>query len=396
MFFKNKNLNIVLVLILVVIIFTVISLFTQPKPIPKQNIEGFNDLINLEKFVVTDNNIDKIKTDLSDIKTSMSSGYPDMSKYALKSELPPTTNCRVSNAVDRDAYIAKTDTSELSKLVKCPVPANYNPEDYISKTAALQPQLCPECPSIDTSKYVLKSTLPPAQKCPDCKCPQVKVSAGLCQKCPPPPKCPEPKPCPVVECPPPKPCPPQQECPACPPKEPCPPKICPPCPVLPTPTECPKCCDREVIKILKKTIYVDQNGKEIKVVDETLTTPSPTGKATFNERVGSSAAANPKPTDSAGSDASKLKLSTGSGLATPKPTTNIGTASTSTGGSLLEQSEAGILNYFGFGKPTEAPFVQSYKVADNKTKTCQPNAFNSEFKKFGVYADNSNGTYSMN
>ena len=83
--------------------------------------------------------------------------------------------------------------------------------------------------------------------------------------------------------------------------------------------------------------------------------------------------------------------------ATPKPTTSIGTASTSSGGSLNEQSEAGILSYFGFAKPTDAPFVQSYKVAsDNKTKTCQPNAFNSEFKQYGVYGDNSNRTYTLN
>ena len=92
-----------------------------------------------------------------------------------------------------------------------------------------------------------------------------------------------------------------------------------------------------------------------------------------------------------------FNFGSGSGLATPKPTTSIGTASTSSGGSLNEQSEAGILSYFGFAKPTDAPFVQSYKVAsDNKTKTCQPNAFNSEFKQYGVYGDNSNRTYTLN
>ena len=331
MFFKNKNFNVILVIVLVVVVLSLISLFMQPTPMSKQNIERFSgDLINLEKFAVTDNNVAQIKTDLTDIKKNMASGYPDMSKYALKSELPPTTLCRVVDAVDKDSYVSKSDSSSLNKLVKCPVPANYNPNDYISKTAALQPQLCPECPTIDTSKYVLKSTLPPAQKCPDCKCPQVKVSAGLCQKCPPPPKCPEPKPCPVVECPQPKPCPPQQECPACPPKEACPPKICPPCPVIPTPTECPKCCDRDVIKILKKTVYVDQNGKEIKKVDETLTTPnpttpSPTTKSTSSVQVGSSGSSNPKVTDSAGSDdglSFAFNFGSGSGLATPKPTTS--------------------------------------------------------------------------
>jgi hypothetical protein len=56
----------------------------------------------------------------------------------------------------------------------------------------------------------------------------------------------------------------------------------------------------------------------------------------------------------------------------------------------------GSLDYLGLGSPTPTPFVQSYKVADNKTKTCQPNAFNSEFRQYGVYGDNSNRTYTMN
>ena len=33
--------------------------------------------------------------------------------------------------------------------------------------------------------YVLKSTIPPVQKCPACVCPKVKVSAGMCKECPP-------------------------------------------------------------------------------------------------------------------------------------------------------------------------------------------------------------------
>jgi hypothetical protein len=70
-------------------------------------------------------------------------------------------------------------------------------------------------------------------------------------------------------------------------------------------------------------------------------------------------------------------------------------ASTSTGGSLAEQSSAGISPYSQFSKPTDAPFIQSYKL-DNKTKTCQPNAFNSEFKQFGIYGDNASNHYSLN
>ena len=102
MFFKNRNHNVILTLVLVVVVFSFFLIVMQPTAMPKQNIELFSgDLINLEKFAVTDNNVDQIKTDLTDIKKSMSSGYPDMSKYALKSELPPTTVCRVSDAVDK-------------------------------------------------------------------------------------------------------------------------------------------------------------------------------------------------------------------------------------------------------------------------------------------------------
>lgn len=348
MFFKNKNFNIVTVLIIIIVVISFLSIVMQPNS-SQAHVEGFKDLINLEKFSPDDADIQAIKSSLSDIQKNMTSGYPDMSKYAFKSEIPPTTSCRVMDAVDKDAYLSKT---EVEKLSKCPVPADYDPSRYILKSIAQQPQLCPECPTLDQSKYVLKSTLPPTQKCPDCKCPQVKVSAGLCQKCPPPPKCPEPKPCPVVECPPPKPCPPQQECPACPPKEPCPPKICPPCPVPETPTLPP---GRANVVTIYRTVNVDQNGNVLNSSDS-LTPP---------KDCASSYTPAPQPTAS-------------SGLATPRPM--VGSSANST--------------FSEFQKPTEAPFVQSFKV--DKTKSCQPNAFNSEFKQFGVYADNSSNHYSMN
>ena len=74
--------------------------------------------------------------------------------------------------------------------------------------------MIPKPKEIDYSKYVLKSSIPPPQKCPPCICPKVKVSAGLCKTCPPPPKCPAPAPCPTVNCPEPKACPPEKYCPA--------------------------------------------------------------------------------------------------------------------------------------------------------------------------------------
>ena len=53
----------------------------------------------------------------------------------------------------------------------------------------------------DLKDYVLKSTIPPIQKCPSCICPKVKVSAGMCKKCPEPKNnCPKPAPCDIAQC----------------------------------------------------------------------------------------------------------------------------------------------------------------------------------------------------
>ena len=65
----------------------------------------------------------------------------------------------------------------------------------------------------------------------------------------------------------------------------------------------------------------------------------------------------------------------------------------STSGSLSEQSNASSSVFSLFSKPTDKPFVQSYKVDnknDNKTKSCQSGAFNSEFQQYGIYGDSKN------
>jgi hypothetical protein len=98
---------------------------------------------------------------------------PDLSKYVLKSTIPPCPQCP-----DMSQYMLKTE--------------------------------CPPAP--DLSKYVLKSSIPKPQpviidnsackkecgECPPCprpRCPDMK--------CPPPTKCPPPAPCPRPVCPPP-------------------------------------------------------------------------------------------------------------------------------------------------------------------------------------------------
>ena len=97
---------------------------------------------------------------------------PDMSKYVLKTTIPPCPKCP-----DLTQYMLKTQ--------------------------------CPPVP--DLSRYVLKSSIPKQQP--------VIIDTSACSKdageCPP---CPRPR-CPEVKCPPPQ---------SCPPPAPCPRAVCPP------------------------------------------------------------------------------------------------------------------------------------------------------------------------
>ena len=135
-------------------------------------------------------------------------GYaPDLNKYVRKTELGNDGKCTVSVAEDRDKYISKTDVP--------PPGPRIDLSQYVKKSAIPPAPVCPPTPTVDLSAYVKKSTLPPTEKCPPCIAPKVKVSAGLCRECPPPPPCPAPAPCPSCNCPPPAPCPPQKECTKC-------------------------------------------------------------------------------------------------------------------------------------------------------------------------------------
>lgn len=336
--FTNDPKYIIIILILVLIGFVV---FMIVKPPHKK--EGFADLINYEKFGSLDD-LDGIKSDIQTIRSKLSAEFPDMSKYVQKAELPASTTCRVANAVDKESYVSKVDMATQLKdnTSKC------DPDKYVLKSEALKSQQPSSCPTLDPNQWILKSSLPPKEVCPPCIAPKVKVSAGLCKKCPPPPKCPEVKPCPVLECPKPQPCPPQRECPACPPKEACPPKICPACPAMPTEKVCPKCCDRDVIKVLKKTVYVDQNGNEVGSKEEI---------GTQNIK------------DKTRSAVSSLTPSSGSGLVTPAPTVGREIAAPSS------------------FTPSPTQYVQSYKVKNPNDKSCTSNAFNSEFRQYGVFGN---------
>lgn len=80
---------------------------------------------------------------------------------------------------------------------RCPVDMDSDRNDWIKKSQIAE-DTCPPMP--DLSDYVLKSSIPPVQKCPPCICPKVQVQAGLCKAtdndtandcgpCPPPERC---------------------------------------------------------------------------------------------------------------------------------------------------------------------------------------------------------------
>ena len=99
----------------------------------------------------------------------------------------------------------------------------------------------------DLKDYVLKSTIPPVQKCPSCVCPKVQVDAGLCKKCPEPKNtCPAPEPCSIEQCRKIVKCEPwekQVACPKCPAPEPCPQlpqKVCPAISIPDSNIKCPE------------------------------------------------------------------------------------------------------------------------------------------------------------
>lgn len=193
------------------------------------------------------------------------------------------TNTTTQAICNSDDYIKKTDLETIAKATisdYCPVDSSYDPADYVKKTEFNQ-QSCPKMPNL--KDYVLKSTIPPIQKCPSCVCPKVKVEAGLCKKCPDPKNnCPKPKPCDyeqcknVIKC---EPWQKQVSCPKCPAPQPCPQlptKVCPaitipkadfkcpetkPCPVPPPckdgkgrcePPKVPKCSYKGVDTVIKE------------------------------------------------------------------------------------------------------------------------------------------------
>lgn len=196
---------------------------------------------NTEGFYAEDNIVDSVNKDLSslsenELKDTVNAMRSRLIKYGL---LPD----KMMPEIDRNQYVPKSQIP--------PAGPRVDMSQYVKKSSIPPEKVCPPQKEIDYSQYVKKSTLPPTQKCPPCIAPKVKVSAGLCKKCPDCPKCPPPQRCPTVTCPEPKPI--EQK-------------------------ECAKCSEIKYIKvptIITRTIVKDANDNVIEEKEETTTSTVP-------------------------------------------------------------------------------------------------------------------------
>ena len=161
---------------------------------------------------------------------------------ALTSDNHTHDNGEDENMISRD------DIQNVAKEIAyeyCPVNPDYNPNDFVKKSEIDLQKAC--APTPDLKDYVLKSTIPPVQRCPSCICPKIKLEAGLCKKCPEVKNnCPKPTPCGVEQCKNVIKCEPWQKqvsCPKCPAPEPCPQLPNKVCPALTIPKSNIKCPD---------------------------------------------------------------------------------------------------------------------------------------------------------
>ena len=232
--------NVLLVLLGVTLVLCFIVMITNKT----SSTEPFDPVMDAIQNQLQNESPEQLKDTIKTLQQRLIDyGYaPDLKNYVRKTELGD--KCTMATAEDRDKYIAKSD-------VPAPGP-RIDLSQYVKKSSIPPEKVCPPAPTVDLSAYVKKSTLPPNEKCPPCIAPKVKVSAGLCRECPPPPPCPAPAPCPACNCPPPAPC--------------------------PTQKECKKCDEIRYIKVpavITKTIMVDQNGNIIsQKVDAGSTTPT--------------------------------------------------------------------------------------------------------------------------
>ena len=303
-----------------VLLFILLCVFIACIVLMVTNNKSSNPSI-VEGFFSEDPLMEKLNTYFPDITNEeRDTMYAD-----LKKELDDTCKSDLEQDFDINNWVPKTNIP--------PAGPRIDMSQYIPKSAVPPEKICPPQKEIDYSEYVKKSTLPPAMKCPACISPKVKVSAGLCKKCPPCPACPPPKPCPRVECPEPVPC----------------PKV-----------ECPKCSEIKYIKvptIITRTIKVDSSNN---VVSEEVA-------ETAND-------VNPNTTEAS------LLNSVSNLLSQPETSTSeTSTPETST-------PEATTIPEATIGEMTSTTIpIATRNNNREKQSKCSTVGLNSEFKSFGIY-----------
>ena len=370
-FAQNKETYIVLGVVVIIIIALFIMAKNQHESFANTPVPTPDTASKLESQILAKYKSDisgKSTADLQDLVARMrlrldkfglypDGSSPDLSRYALKSEVAPNAGqCIVATATDRDKYISKSDLPDPAPKVDL--------NKYVLKSSIPPEKICPPQQEIDYSKYVLKSSLPPPQKCPPCICPKVKVSAGLCQKCPPPPKCPPPQPCD------------QAVCPAV--------QACPAVPACPAPKACPNQTGKtfydvkyiKVPTIITKTITVDSNGNvlnqklqtDANVASEDIGAPNPS-ESSHSAMATTITSAPTQSSAGSSSYSSILNMLTGENTPTPTPRYTI------------TPNPSQLMN---FASNQAIPVSTINPATSNQYQYFNPD-LNSEFKKSGIY-----------
>ena len=268
---SNDNIMLVLILVIGIII---ITCFNRNK-----NKEGFGDLENHRKELETDiqdnlGDLDKEDLYKTILALKQKNSDVDTSKF-LTIEQHGQINQMTEDKARQLLEVELTEDKE--KITNLEAQVNALTNDITLKNKQIE-NVQTEIkdlinnPDIDYSKYILKESIPPVRQCPPCVCPKVSVSAGLCKKCPPPPRCPPPERCPIVKCPIIKPCENKLKCPD--------PKPCPSSPTCPAPRPCkkPKTVYKEQIKYIKVPTFIsrgDFDKKHITIPKVSRNIPKP-------------------------------------------------------------------------------------------------------------------------
>ena len=155
------------------------------------SLGSLNYMENMENFENNDKSFD-IDVNLENLAKALS-GHTDSSNN-LSSNMKPTSDHSSSSILNGGPadVVARAWCKD-----RCPVDIDSDRNDWVRKSQ-ISEDVCPPMP--DLSEYVLKSSIPPIQKCPPCICPKVQVQAGLCESgngdsskecgpCPPPERC---------------------------------------------------------------------------------------------------------------------------------------------------------------------------------------------------------------